>query len=97
LLSSACILICRNIGFEHAYPGPAGQTLRQQTRTALSPEEKLAAEKDLALYCKPVELYNIMQRRAIKNVKSILQLRSLLSTLLTCSNLLSSSRYVQLI
>jgi hypothetical protein len=35
----------------------------------LSPDEKLAAEKDLAQYCKPVELYNIIQRRAIKNVK----------------------------
>ncbi|WVZ64373.1 hypothetical protein U9M48_013897 [Paspalum notatum var. saurae] len=53
------------------YPGPAGHTLRQQPRTALSPEEKLAAEKDLALYCKPVELYNIIQRRAIKNVPSL--------------------------
>ncbi|KAJ1289191.1 hypothetical protein BS78_02G145600 [Paspalum vaginatum] len=59
--------LSQNIGCQHAYPGPAGQTLRQQPRTALSPEEKLAAEKDLALYCKPVELYNIIQRRAIKN------------------------------
>ncbi|XP_066390060.1 polycomb group protein EMF2B-like isoform X3 [Miscanthus floridulus] len=57
----------QNIGREYAYPGSTGQAFRQQLRTALSPDEKLAAERDLALYCKPVELYNIIQRRAVKN------------------------------
>ncbi|ONM54138.1 Embryonic flower 2 [Zea mays] len=57
----------QNIGCEYAYPGSTGQAFRQQLRTALSPDEKLTAEKDLALYCKPVELYNIIQRRAMKN------------------------------
>jgi len=33
----------------------------------LPPDKQLAAEKSFALYCKPVELYNIIQRRAIKN------------------------------
>ncbi|KAK3149325.1 hypothetical protein QOZ80_3AG0215880 [Eleusine coracana subsp. coracana] len=39
----------------------------QHLRAELSPEEELAAEESFALYCKPVELYNIIQRRAIKN------------------------------
>ncbi|CAN6289466.1 unnamed protein product [Urochloa humidicola] len=39
----------------------------QHSRARLSPDEQLAAEKSFALYCKPVELYNIIQRRAIKN------------------------------
>ena len=93
------VLVCRNIGREYAYPGSTGQAFRQQLRTALSPDEKLAAERDLALYCKPVELYNIIQRRAVKNVKFILQLCSLLSTLYTWPCLLCSNRnhYVQLI
>jgi len=59
--------INQNIGREYAYPGSTGQAFHQQLRTALSPDEKLAAERDLALYCKPVELYNIIQRRALKN------------------------------
>ncbi|XP_027363152.1 polycomb group protein EMBRYONIC FLOWER 2 isoform X2 [Abrus precatorius] len=33
----------------------------------LSAEEELAAEESLSIYCKPVELYNILQRRAIRN------------------------------
>ncbi|CAL4931057.1 unnamed protein product [Urochloa decumbens] len=39
----------------------------QHSRARLSPDEQLAAEKSFALYCKPVELYNIIQRRAVKN------------------------------
>ncbi|CAH2070437.1 unnamed protein product [Thlaspi arvense] len=30
-------------------------------------EEEIAAEESLVAYCKPVELYNILQRRAIRN------------------------------
>nr|CAB3456768.1 unnamed protein product [Digitaria exilis] len=37
-------------GCDYACPGPAGHIFRQRPRTGLSPEEKLAAEKDLALY-----------------------------------------------
>uniref|UniRef100_A0A0R0HS44 Uncharacterized protein n=1 Tax=Glycine max TaxID=3847 RepID=A0A0R0HS44_SOYBN len=33
----------------------------------LSAEEELAAEESLSIYCKPVELYNILQRRAMRN------------------------------
>ena len=43
---------------------------RQQSRVRLTPEEQLAAEESLSVYCKPVELYNILQRRAIRNVSS---------------------------
>ncbi|KAJ1293576.1 hypothetical protein BS78_01G079000 [Paspalum vaginatum] len=39
----------------------------QHSRARLSPDEQLAAEKSFALYCKPVELYNIIHRRAVKN------------------------------
>ncbi|XP_021634883.1 polycomb group protein EMBRYONIC FLOWER 2 isoform X2 [Manihot esculenta] len=33
----------------------------------LSAEEEIAAEESLSIYCKPVELYNILQRRALRN------------------------------
>ncbi|KAL9240360.1 hypothetical protein vseg_014590 [Gypsophila vaccaria] len=39
------------------------QSCRQESRLVLSPEEEIAAEESLAVYCKPVELYNILQRR----------------------------------
>ncbi|XP_020112648.1 polycomb group protein EMBRYONIC FLOWER 2 isoform X2 [Ananas comosus] len=54
----------------------ADQMCRQQSRVRLTAEEQRAAEESFLLYCKPVELYNILQRRAIKN-PSFLQ-RSLL-------------------
>lgn len=41
----------------------------QHARVRLSEEEALVAEESLSIYCKPVELYNILQRRAIQNVK----------------------------
>ncbi|XAR66078.1 hypothetical protein NMG60_11012145 [Bertholletia excelsa] len=40
---------------------------RQDSRVHLSAEEEIAAEESLSIYCKPVELYNILQRRAIRN------------------------------
>ncbi|XP_044454641.1 polycomb group protein EMF2B isoform X2 [Triticum aestivum] len=33
----------------------------------LSPDEKLASEESLKLYCRPIEWYNIIQHRAAKN------------------------------
>ncbi|XWS47714.1 hypothetical protein CRYUN_Cryun13aG0007900 [Craigia yunnanensis] len=33
----------------------------------LSAEEEIAAEESLSIYCKPVELYNILQRRTVRN------------------------------
>ncbi|KAJ6714226.1 POLYCOMB GROUP PROTEIN [Salix viminalis] len=33
----------------------------------LTAEEEIAAEESLSIYCKPVELYNILQRRSIVN------------------------------
>ncbi|CAJ1967818.1 unnamed protein product [Sphenostylis stenocarpa] len=33
----------------------------------LSAEEEIAAEESLSIYCKPVEFYNILQRRAVRN------------------------------
>ncbi|XWS51561.1 hypothetical protein CRYUN_Cryun12cG0187200 [Craigia yunnanensis] len=38
---------------------------REDCRVHLSAEEEVAAEESLSVYCKPVELYNILQRRAI--------------------------------
>ncbi|KAM0931591.1 hypothetical protein ACQ4PT_000244 [Festuca glaucescens] len=52
---------------DNGYPQSADQMCRQQLRSRLSPDEQLAAEESFALYCKPVELYNIIQRRSIKN------------------------------
>ncbi|CAL9165665.1 polycomb group protein EMF2B isoform X1 [Musa acuminata AAA Group] len=43
------------------------QMCHQQSRVRLTAEEQLAAEESLSVYCKPVELYNILQRRAIQN------------------------------
>ncbi|KAJ0983730.1 hypothetical protein J5N97_002086 [Dioscorea zingiberensis] len=59
-------------------PLPACETTCSQSRTAdhmclqhsrvrLTAEEALVAEESLSIYCKPVELYNILQRRAIQN------------------------------
>lgn len=45
---------------------------RQDPRAHLSPEEQIAAEESLSIYCKPVELYNILQRRAARNVSFFL-------------------------
>ncbi|KAL0341151.1 UNVERIFIED_CONTAM: Polycomb group protein EMBRYONIC FLOWER 2 [Sesamum radiatum] len=43
---------------------------RQDPRAHLSAEEQIAAEESLSIYCKPVELYNILQRRAVRNADS---------------------------
>ncbi|XP_062163447.1 polycomb group protein EMBRYONIC FLOWER 2 isoform X3 [Alnus glutinosa] len=40
---------------------------RQDSHVRMSAEEEIAAEESLSIYCKPVELYNILQRRAIRN------------------------------
>ncbi|XP_022737366.1 polycomb group protein EMBRYONIC FLOWER 2-like [Durio zibethinus] len=40
---------------------------REESRLHLSVEEEIAAEESLSIYCKPVELYNILQRRAVRN------------------------------
>ncbi|CAI9091970.1 OLC1v1027094C1 [Oldenlandia corymbosa var. corymbosa] len=45
----------------------ADQMCRQESRAQLSAEEEVAAEESLSIYCKPVELYNILQRRSIRN------------------------------
>ncbi|PKU72221.1 Polycomb group protein EMBRYONIC FLOWER 2 [Dendrobium catenatum] len=44
----------------------ADQMCRQQSRVCLTAAEELAAEESLSIYCKPVEFYNILQRRAIR-------------------------------
>ncbi|XP_024198431.1 polycomb group protein EMBRYONIC FLOWER 2 isoform X1 [Rosa chinensis] len=38
-----------------------------QSHVRMSSEEEIAAEESLSIYCKPVEFYNILQRRAIRN------------------------------
>ncbi|KAF3683234.1 putative polycomb group protein EMBRYONIC FLOWER 2-like isoform X2 [Capsicum annuum] len=43
----------------------------QGSATHLSAEEEVAAEESLSSYCKPVELYNILQRRAVRNVMNL--------------------------
>lgn len=48
------------------------QMCRQRSRSPLTAEESHAAEESLTVYCKPVELYNILQRRALRNVNSLL-------------------------
>ncbi|MCL7051584.1 hypothetical protein MKW94_027719 [Papaver nudicaule] len=50
-----------------SHSGTANQMCRQDSRVDLSPEEVAAAEESLSIYCKPVELYNILQRRSLQN------------------------------
>ncbi|XP_008810364.2 polycomb group protein EMF2B-like isoform X2 [Phoenix dactylifera] len=57
----------RNIGCSCSHSRTADQMCRQQSRVHLTAEEQFAAEESLSVYCKPVELYNILQRRAIQN------------------------------
>ncbi|CAK7335877.1 unnamed protein product [Dovyalis caffra] len=49
------------------------QMCREDARGGLhlTEEEELAAEESLSIYCKPVELYNILQRRAIGNYSAV--------------------------
>ncbi|KAJ4963034.1 hypothetical protein NE237_022973 [Protea cynaroides] len=49
------------------HSGTIAQMCRQESRVCLSAEEEIAAEESLSVYCKPVELYNILQRRAFEN------------------------------
>ncbi|KAA8519630.1 hypothetical protein F0562_013925 [Nyssa sinensis] len=51
---------------ETTYSRSADQMCRQDSRVHLSAEEEIEAEESLSVYCKPVELYNILQRRAIR-------------------------------
>ncbi|CAH9121605.1 unnamed protein product [Cuscuta epithymum] len=50
-----------------SHSGAADQMCRHDSHGHLSAEEEIAAEESLTIYCKPVELYNILQRRAAKN------------------------------
>ncbi|KAG6416211.1 hypothetical protein SASPL_123635 [Salvia splendens] len=54
-----------------SYSGGVDHMCRQDPRAHLSPEEQIAAEESLSIYCKPVELYNILQRRAARNVNGL--------------------------
>lgn len=52
---------------ETIHSGNLDQMRHQDSQVQLSAEEEIAAEEGLSAYCKPVELYNILQRRAIRN------------------------------
>ncbi|KAK9063276.1 hypothetical protein SSX86_017146 [Deinandra increscens subsp. villosa] len=51
----------------YLYSRSSDQMCRHEARAQLTQEEQAAAEESLSVYCKPVELYNILQRRAVKN------------------------------
>ncbi|XP_031287439.1 polycomb group protein EMBRYONIC FLOWER 2 isoform X2 [Pistacia vera] len=48
-----------------SYSRSTDQMCREDSRAHLTAEEEIAAEESLSIYCKPVEFYNILQRRAI--------------------------------
>jgi hypothetical protein len=50
---------------------------RENSCVHLSVEEATAAEETLLIYCKPVELYNILRHRAIDNVLSGISFQNL--------------------
>ncbi|XP_059632116.1 polycomb group protein EMBRYONIC FLOWER 2-like isoform X2 [Cornus florida] len=52
---------------ETIYSRIGDQMCRPDSSVHLSAEEEIEAEESLSVYCKPVELYNILQRRAIRN------------------------------
>ncbi|GAB2294101.1 hypothetical protein Dimus_028320 [Dionaea muscipula] len=52
---------------ETIQPRSTDQMCRPDSRTRFSAEEEFLAEESLSIYCKPVELYNILQRRAVNN------------------------------
>ncbi|XP_072977401.1 polycomb group protein EMF2B [Typha angustifolia] len=56
-----------DLGCSCSHSRAVNQMCRQQSRIRLTAEEQLAAEESFSAYCKPVELYNILQRRAIRN------------------------------
>ncbi|XP_068634168.1 polycomb group protein EMF2B-like isoform X1 [Aristolochia californica] len=56
-----------NLGGNCSHSRSVDQMCRQDSRVHLSAEEAIAAEESLSIYCKPVELYNILQRRALRN------------------------------
>ncbi|XP_031483350.1 polycomb group protein EMBRYONIC FLOWER 2 isoform X1 [Nymphaea colorata] len=56
-----------NLGCSCSHPRTVEQMCRQDSRVHLSTEEAAAAEESLSVYCKPVELYNILQRRALRH------------------------------
>ncbi|KAK1681705.1 hypothetical protein QYE76_042553 [Lolium multiflorum] len=56
-----------NNGCGFGYPRSADHRCGQQSRAQLSPDEELTPEECLTLYCKPVELYNIIRLRATED------------------------------
>lgn len=46
------------------HPRGVDQMYRDDSHVHLSEEDKIAAEQSFSVYCKPVEFYNILQRRA---------------------------------
>lgn len=57
----------RNPARNHNFARNAEQIGYQNSRVYLSAEEAAAAEESLSVYCKPVELYNILQCRALRH------------------------------
>ncbi|XP_065871884.1 polycomb group protein EMBRYONIC FLOWER 2 isoform X2 [Euphorbia lathyris] len=60
-------LVARETSSDCRYTRNTDQMCREDGRLHLSAEEEMAAEESLAIYCKPVELYNILQRRSMRN------------------------------
>ncbi|KAJ1404799.1 Polycomb protein, VEFS-Box [Sesbania bispinosa] len=50
---------------ETSYSRSTNQPSHQDAYVHLSAEERLAADQSLAIYCKPIELYNMIQERSI--------------------------------
>ncbi|KAJ0043007.1 hypothetical protein Pint_17160 [Pistacia integerrima] len=59
-----------------SYSRSTDQMCREDSRAHLTAEEEIAAEESLSIYCKPVEFYNILQRRAIGSVMLLISIIS---------------------
>lgn len=65
------MFMSRGFSFVFSFPSysrSTDQMCREDSHLHLSAEEEIAADESLSVYCKPVELYNILQRRAVRNV-----------------------------
>lgn len=51
-----------------SHPRGVDQMYHDGSHVHLSEEDQIAAEQSFSIYCKPVELYNILQRRAVDRV-----------------------------
>lgn len=67
------VFIYRNTGCEFDCQRSSDQMCCEHSVAQFSSDQQLNPEENLALYCKPLELYNFIRHRAIENVNLIMK------------------------